>query len=103
MDAMRVGTGLLAALALACGPRAVITASHGKAYRAAFDQQRLPEAQRRAAPPPGLDSQEAAIIADSYRSSLAPKGSRADEQAPVILLTPQGQQGQRALMPSVPK
>jgi hypothetical protein len=81
-----------------------MTRTHGLSYRAAFAQQQAVATGRKPVdPPPGLDSQEAAIIADGYRQSLAPKGQKA-EQEPVILVAPQ-QQGGRAqqLQPSVPR
>lgn len=90
-------------LAAGCS-RATLTPSHGQSYRAIFArQQARPEASKPLDPAPGLDSQEATIIADSYRTSLAPKGQK-PEESPVIVLTPQGQQGsQQRLAPSVPK
>jgi hypothetical protein len=52
---------------------------------------------------PGLDAQEAAIIAGAYQKSLAPK-ERAKEAEPVLLVAPsQASPYPQALAPSVPK
>ncbi len=52
----------------------------------------------------GLDSQEAAIIARSYHTSLAPKGEKAADDN-VIMISPASSSGRPAqpLAPSVPK
>jgi len=57
-------------------------------------------------PVSGLDSQEAAIIAQTYRKSLAPKDAKTDDK-PQVLLLQQDERGRmtlpKALAPSVPK
>jgi hypothetical protein len=50
----------------------------------------------------GLDSQEAAITADNYRSGLAPKDKEVKEE-PTIIVAPPAQQRREQLAPSVPK
>ncbi len=53
----------------------------------------------------GLDSEEAAIIAKSYRRSLDPKGQKMD-QRPQVMLLQQDERGRtqaNPLAPSVPK
>jgi hypothetical protein len=69
---------------------------------AVFAAQRV----RKEAPPAtavaGLDSQEAAIISDHYRASLAPKGQKVGEE-PVILVAPPSRERPQPLAPSVPK
>jgi len=57
-------------------------------------------------PVSGLDSQEAAIVAQTYRRSLAPKGARTDAKPQVLILQEDehGRMAQpKALAPSVPK
>lgn len=95
---------MVAALAAACsGPRHMSRA-HGVAYRAHFERQAAnPAAQERAEK--GLDSEEAGIVANSYRRSLAPKGTRETAQPEVLLVAPPPSGGARPtpLAPSVPK
>lgn len=86
-----------------------LTRAHGESYRAFLDRQAF---RRAAATPPyaqaekGLDAQEAAIVARSYRQSLAPKEARGREEPQVLIMekSPTGYQAARApLAPSVPK
>lgn len=96
-----LGVVVIVAALAACSSRATITPTHGQAYRGAFDRQvanRAPKAK----PPAGLDSQEAAIVAESYRASLVPKGAEVEE-SPVLVVTPQKQQRPPPLAPSVPR
>ncbi|WP_242333430.1 MULTISPECIES: hypothetical protein [unclassified Anaeromyxobacter] len=94
----------LAALAAGCA-REHLTETHGRAMREIFvAQQANPGAPRVPAPAAlnGLDSQEATIIAETYRKSLAPKGEKVEEPQ-VLMLTPQTTRDrQRPLAPSVP-
>jgi hypothetical protein len=96
--------GFAALAAAGCsGPRHMSRA-HGVAYSEHFDRQVAnPAAQERAEK--GLDSEEAAIVANAYRRSLAPKGTRENAQPEVLLVAPPPAGGQRAtpLAPSVPK
>jgi type IV pilus biogenesis protein CpaD/CtpE len=97
---------LTAVVVLAAGcAREHLTETHGRSMRETFTaQQANPGAPRGSAPAAlnGLDSQEATIIAETYRRSLAPKGERIEEP-PVLLLSPQANRGmQRPLPPSVP-
>lgn len=84
--------------------RGSLSTSHGEAYRAVFAKQRGPD--RPAGPPEaaaGLDSQEAAIVADTYRRGLAPEGADVKEE-PVLIVAPQGRDGRpQQLAPSVPR
>lgn len=98
---------VLAALALAalagCSWRKQhLTRSFGQSYDSAFDAQR----ERRDKPPAvavsGLDAQEAAIISETYRRGLVPKGGTS-RQEPLILLSPATQQRPYVPPPSVPK
>lgn len=90
------------ALAAACAPRAALTESHGVSTRAAFQRQ-VANPEARAQAPRGLDSQESAIVAQTFREGLAPKGEGKDAP-PLLLVTPPAQGGgaQRTLAPSVP-
>ncbi len=102
-----VGTVLgIAALAAAagCSGPGHMTRAHGRAYGAYFQRQAA-SAGAHAQAEKGLDSEEAAIVADAYRKSLAPKGTREDEGSQVLLVAPPPRGGQRAapLAPSVPK
>ncbi len=93
----------LAPLAIvACAPRATLTETHGVSSRAAFQRQ-VANPDAHAQPPRGLDSQESAIVAQTFREGLAPKGEGKDAP-PVLLVAPQGQGNgaQRPLAPSVP-
>jgi hypothetical protein len=52
----------------------------------------------------GLDSQEAAIISESYRRSLASKGAAVDESSVLFVAPPSAQSQNRPLPPpSVPQ
>lgn len=61
----------------------------GRSTRMAFDRQAVrPPSEACAVAVTGLDSQEAAIISDAYRRSLAPKGAAVEEE-PVLFVAPQ--------------
>jgi hypothetical protein len=84
-----------------------LTREHGRSYRAFLDRQAFRGA---AATPPykeaekGLDAQEAAIVARSYRESLSPKDARPREEPQVLIMEqPAGYQARQPLAPSVPK
>jgi len=87
--------------------RAKMTESHGRAYREAFARQIAnPAAATKGQPGPvqqGLDSQEAAIVSNTYRKNLAPK---ADEptRGQMLYNAPRNPQAERADLPppSVP-
>jgi hypothetical protein len=58
--------------------RTYLTPSHGRSYRQAFAVQTVnPGRQTDATAVHGLDSQEAAIVAQTYRHNLAPKDQAA--------------------------
>jgi hypothetical protein len=62
----------------ACGDRSHLTAGHGRSLRQATARQVVnPEAGKQPVASKGLDPQEAAVIAQSYRQRLAPKGEAA--------------------------
>jgi hypothetical protein len=68
------GTMLAGILTLAGGcDRSYLTASHGRAFRESFAAQTVnPDRRSDAKSVTGLDSQEASIIAGTYRKSLGP-------------------------------
>lgn len=96
------------ALGLAgCSGNSHLTREHGRSYRAFLERQAF---HRAAATPPyqeaekGLDAQEAAIVARSYRQGLAPKDAGQREEPQVLLVEQPTSHGARPpLAPSVPK
>jgi len=98
---------LLAVGAVGCD-RTNMGNTHGRAYREAFARQALDplagEKPRNARVFQGLDSQEASIVAKTYRKNLAPKESSDGQRQPMLLMAPGG--GARDLgnmpPPSVP-
>lgn len=98
-----IGIGIVAAFALACG-REHLAAGHGRAYREQFAiQQEKPKSTTKVTP--GLDAQEASIIASTYRASLAPKEERQRlKDEPILVVTPPQRGATPQLpLPSVPK
>ncbi|BDG08486.1 hypothetical protein [Anaeromyxobacter paludicola] len=97
---------LVAFAALAgCGARQHITPTQGRAYGEALASQRArTPAAGQAQAVRGLDAQEADIIAQGYRQSLAPKDSKVKDE-PVLLIAPQQNVARQASLPppSVPK
>jgi hypothetical protein len=93
---------VLAVLAIAgcAGRKQHLIPDFGKSFDAAFAAQRAGTGPAEAVT--GLDSQEAAIISDGYRASLAPKGQKAEEQ-PLLLIAPPSRERPQPLAPSVPK
>jgi hypothetical protein len=75
--------------------RTTMGQKHGRAYHEAFARQAVdPTAGERPRNPrafQGLDSQEAAIVAKTYRVGLAPKegGGDYNTNAPMLLMAPQ--------------
>jgi len=94
----RFSVALFAGVACAsCGAHPGLGASH-ELYRHVFAHERVsPEAGERSAPVVGLDSQEAAIISQAYRYSLAPKGIAPTGDA--VLLVQPDERGARKAMP----
>ncbi len=94
----------LATLQLAGCARQHMTSTYGRSTGAAFRTQAV-EPQRAKRPDAllGLDSQEAGIIANSYRLSLGPRGAQQSQQREqVLILTPPGNEARAPLAPSVP-
>ncbi len=99
----RVASALL--LLIACSSRQHLWEARGRAYQEnlALQAPPPPPGAKAAKAAPGLDSQEASIIAASYRHSLAPKEEKVNEQ-PLMIVSPQtGQAGYALPPPSVPK
>ena len=99
--------GLL--VAVGCADRTYLTKSHGRAYNEAFDRQAVnptPRAKkaRDGETTEGLDSQEAAVIARSYRHSLAGPENAGDSGGQSMVMTNAGAAPPAPYMPppSVP-
>lgn len=101
MSAKWVGIVVVATLA-GCGWRQQhLSGDYGKSFDAIFAAQAV-ERQTPARAASGLDSQEASIIAQTYRKSLAPKEVSAKEQ-PILMVAPTREGQAQPLAPSVPK
>lgn len=84
---------LIALAAAGCADRTYLTKSHGRAYSEAFSRQTVnPNPSPRpghADATQGLDSQEAAAVAKSYRRSLAGKEGASDATTqPMVIMNP---------------
>jgi hypothetical protein len=82
--------GMAAWLSACAGPEH-LTPTHGRAYRASMRMQVAnPDAGKDSEPQTGLDSQEAAIVAEAYRLGLVPAGSGAKaDKAPILMVAPE--------------
>lgn len=76
---------------------------HGESLRAAMRAQTASPPKKQTGAIEGLDSQEAAIIADSYRRSLAPKGEKVADDSVILVAPSSASARQQPLAPSVPK
>lgn len=95
-----------AVLAASCGWRQQhIIRDYGQSNDRAFAAQHARDARTPATATAivGLDAQEAAIISDTYRKDLAPKGAKVEEQPMVIMAPPSRDNMQQPVPPSVPK
>lgn len=99
---MLAGVVLVLGLAGCAGP-AHMSEDHGKSYAAAFPRPEKGAKVQPRGPVSGLDSQEAAIVAQTYRRSLAGKAQQPKEQPILILGTPPETGGYNLPPPSVPK
>jgi hypothetical protein len=64
----------LVASSAACADRQHLRAAHGSSYHEAFARQRAnPQAGRSDKAVAGLDSQDAEVVAQTYRAGMAPK------------------------------
>jgi hypothetical protein len=85
-----------------CASRAHLTETQGRSYHAFFQRQAPPQA-KISGPVSGLDSQEATIIAESYRRSLAPRQVAQQRPDQILLVGPQPLGGAApSLMPPAP-
>ena len=82
--------------------RAKLTPTHGRAYHEAFAIQDANPTRKGNKSLNGLDSQEASIIAGSYRKALAPKADNAGSGNQLLMINPNRGGGPEALSPSVP-
>jgi hypothetical protein len=78
---------LLAGLAGGCS-RAHLTATHGRAYHEVFTAQDANPNRKTTKSVHGLDSQEAAVIAGSYRKSLAPQATATNTGPQLLMINP---------------
>jgi hypothetical protein len=89
----------------ACAARTHLSANYGRAtHEARIRQAANPQAGERAATR-GLDPQEAAVVAQGYRKSLAPKGESSAPQEQMLIVAPSaraGRQGDYMPAASVP-
>jgi hypothetical protein len=89
-------------LAAACGPTGPLIRKLGSSNDAAFAAQAVRGSQEPARAATGLESQEAAVTANNYFGTLAPKGKEA-KQEPMIIVAPPSRERPPPLAPSVPK
>jgi hypothetical protein len=83
--------------------RTHITPTHGRAFREAFAKQDANPGRKENKSLNGLDSQEAAIIAGSYRKGLAPKVDTGNGGNQLLMVSPnRGGGAEAAIAPSVP-
>jgi type IV pilus biogenesis protein CpaD/CtpE len=98
--------GAALTLGAGCASRAHVTESHGRSYKAALSAQVAnPGAGENARPLPGLDAQEASIVARNYRRSLSSKGTPANQDAGggMLILAPSQAAQPYTPPPSVPE
>jgi hypothetical protein len=96
--------GLALALALGSGlaacSRAHLTPTHGRAYRQVFVAQDANPNRKATTSVNGLDSQEAAIIAGSYRKGLSPKVESGPGTGQLLKVSTQRPVGDASGLPS---
>lgn len=103
-----VALAMLLMVGAAACDRTTMGPYHGRAYRELFARQALDplagEKPRSARVYQGLDSQEASIVARTYRKGLAPKEAAEGQQAPMLLMAPRagGRDTGNMPPPSVP-
>ena len=102
---LAIATLVLAALTLAGCAKEHLTASQGHSTGAYFHQQAVnPEAGDEEKAAAGLDSQEAAIVADNYKQSLQSQGSQSSDDQQLLIVSPPRDQGDAKLPPpSIPE
>ncbi len=103
MRAMCVVASMVLLTMAGCGWRKQhLTRAYGESYDGTFAAQRERVNKAPAEAVTGLDAQEAAIISDSYRRGLAPKGGTARQES-IILMAPPSSNQPYTPAPSVPK
>ncbi|HYG67187.1 MAG TPA: hypothetical protein VD838_05985 [Anaeromyxobacteraceae bacterium] len=99
----KLGICLMAVSLAGCTASSHLTESYGKSFREVWRAQRAGDGIPKAAVK-GLDSEEATIIAGSYRQSLAPEETGAADAAEILYVAPPPRGGRGTkLAPSVPK
>jgi hypothetical protein len=82
---------------LGCADRTHLTAGYGRSYHEAVARQTVnPDAGTGPVVDRGLDPQEASVIVQGYRASLAPKGQQTTAQEPMLIVSPSAQRGARS-------
>lgn len=85
---LMAGLAALAAGALGCADRTHLSAAHSRSFQQAFSSQMAdPAAAQKPRDIRGLDSQEAAVIARTYRRSLGKEEMGTEERRPVLIMT----------------
>lgn len=80
----------------ACASRTHLSANHGRAYHQTQARQAVnPQAGEQTASR-GLDPQEAAVVAQGYRKSLAAKGESSVPQEQMLIVAPSARAGRPA-------
>jgi hypothetical protein len=79
-----------------------IVPGYGSSCDRAFAAQAVPRKGGPAQAAAGLDSQEAAIVSQTYRTGLSPKDVKPKDQ-PILLVAPPSRDGAPKLAPSVPQ
>jgi hypothetical protein len=94
----------LATMPLSGCARQHITSTYARSNSATFRTQAVPP-QRPKRPDAllGLDSQEASIIANSYRKGIGGTQAAPSQRDQVLIVSPSGQEGRMPLAPSVPR
>jgi hypothetical protein len=91
----------LAMFSMGCRQRH-LSKDYGTSYARAFAVQLDPGKKQPSTAAVGLDAQEAAITANTYREGLAPEGETVKQQ-PTVIVAPATRERPAPLAPSIPK
>ncbi len=104
MTRTAIALAALAAMPLLGCARQHITSTYARSNSAAFRTQAVPpQHAKRPDALLGLDSQEASIIANSYRKSIGGTQAPSAQRDQVLIVSPPGAEGRMPLAPSVPR
>lgn len=98
----KIVVATMAVLLGACTGSSHLSNGYGRSFRSSWRAQHAAEGQQPKPAVKGLDSEEATIVASSYRTSLAPKGAKGEEPEILYVAPPQRGDRQTKLAPSVP-